>query len=77
MDVLPLVGRTALVTGAAAGIGAAISRELAGFGATVVLADLDAAAAGRWLQSCLPPGRSRLTWTMRRRSNAARMRSSR
>ena len=47
MDPLPLAGRTALVTGAAAGIGAAISRELAGAGAAVVLADLDAAAAGK------------------------------
>jgi 2-hydroxycyclohexanecarboxyl-CoA dehydrogenase len=56
MDVLPLAGRTALVTGAAAGIGAAISRELAGFGATVVLADLDAAAAGQ-LAAELPGAR--------------------
>jgi len=47
MNELPLAGRMALVTGAAAGIGAAISRELAGLGATVVLADLDAAAAGK------------------------------
>ena len=57
MDVLPLAGRTALVTGAAAGIGAAISRELAGFGATVVLADLDAAAAGQ-LAAELPAARA-------------------
>ena len=57
MDVLPLVGRTALVTGAAAGIGAAISRELAGFGATVVLADIDAAAAGQ-LAAELPAARA-------------------
>lgn len=57
MDALPLAGRTALVTGAAAGIGAAISRELAGFGATVVLADLDAAAAGQ-LAAELPGARA-------------------
>ena len=57
MDVLPLVGRRALVTGAAAGIGAAISRELAGFGATVVLADIDAAAVGR-LAAELPAARA-------------------
>ena len=57
MDVLPLAGRTALVTGAAAGIGAAISRELAGFGATVVLADIDAAAAGQ-LAAELPAARA-------------------
>ena len=57
MDVLPLVGRRALVTGAAAGIGAAISRELAGFGATVVLADIDAAAVGQ-LAAELPAARA-------------------
>lgn len=57
MDALPLAGRTALVTGAGAGIGAAISRELAGFGATVVLADLDAAAAGQ-LAAELPGARA-------------------
>lgn len=35
--------KTAIVTGAASGIGAAISRDLARFGATVILADMDEA----------------------------------
>ena len=56
MDALPLAGRTALVTGAGAGIGAAISRELAGLGAIVVLADLDTDAAGK-LAAELPGAR--------------------
>ncbi|MDT5316947.1 MAG: 3-hydroxybutyrate dehydrogenase, partial [Mycobacterium sp.] len=40
-----LAGRTALVTGGASGIGAACSRELAGRGATVTVADIDDVAA--------------------------------
>ncbi|MCW2558006.1 MAG: 3-hydroxybutyrate dehydrogenase [Mycobacterium sp.] len=36
-----LAGRSALVTGGASGIGAACARELAGRGATVVVADVD------------------------------------
>jgi NAD(P)-dependent dehydrogenase (short-subunit alcohol dehydrogenase family) len=42
-----LAGRTAIVTGAGSGIGAALSRALAAAGARVVCADLDVAAAGR------------------------------
>ena len=40
-----LEGRSALVTGGASGIGAAIARKLAGLGAVVTVADLDADAA--------------------------------
>ena len=40
-----LSGRTALVTGAASGIGAACARALAATGATVIAADLDAEGA--------------------------------
>jgi 2-hydroxycyclohexanecarboxyl-CoA dehydrogenase len=57
VDTLPLKGRTALVTGGAAGIGAAICRELAGSGADVVIADLDEAAAARLARE-LPAARA-------------------
>ncbi|BBY26149.1 3-hydroxybutyrate dehydrogenase [Mycolicibacterium sediminis] len=40
-----LDGRSALVTGGASGIGAACARALAGMGATVTIADVDAEAA--------------------------------
>lgn len=40
-----LTGRTAFVTGGGSGIGAGIARVLAGQGATVVVADIDVAAA--------------------------------
>jgi NAD(P)-dependent dehydrogenase (short-subunit alcohol dehydrogenase family) len=49
-------GRRVLVTGGAGGLGAAISRELAGDGALVVVADLRMVAAEA-VAAGLPPGR--------------------
>ncbi|MBZ4521849.1 SDR family NAD(P)-dependent oxidoreductase [Mycobacterium avium] len=46
-----LDGKTALVTGAASGIGAASARALAAAGARVVLADIDAAGADKVAES--------------------------
>ena len=44
-DKASLAGRAALVTGGASGIGAGIARSLSNFGADVVIADIDGAAA--------------------------------
>jgi 3-hydroxybutyrate dehydrogenase len=44
-DVSGLQGRSALITGGASGIGAAIARRLAGLGAAVLIADIDLAGA--------------------------------
>jgi len=49
--VFELTGQTAIVTGAATGIGEAIARRLAAAGATVAVADLDIAGAGRVAES--------------------------
>jgi len=45
MGFFDLTGHTAIVTGAASGIGAAIARRLAKAGATVAIADINGAAA--------------------------------
>src|SRR4051794_37455880 len=50
-----LTGQTAIVTGAATGIGEAIARRLSAYGAVVVVADLDQEAAGQ-LASALGGG---------------------
>lgn len=51
MPFFDLTGQTAVVTGAATGIGEAIARRLAGAGATVVIADIDLEAASKTAKS--------------------------
>jgi 3-oxoacyl-[acyl-carrier protein] reductase len=51
-----LTGRTALVTGAASGIGRTTAEVLAGAGATVVCADLEAAGAAETARTILAQG---------------------
>ena len=55
MAYFDLTGQTAIVTGAATGIGEAIAGRLAGAGATVVVADLDL-EGGRQVAASLPNG---------------------
>ena len=52
-------GRSAIVTGAGSGIGAALSRALVSAGANVVCADLDLEAADRTVASVTGPGSAR------------------
>lgn len=54
-----LAGRSALVTGGASGIGAALARALVRAGCHVVLADLDGAGAERLAASLAGPGSAR------------------
>ena len=54
-----LVGRSAVVTGGASGIGAALGRALVAAGAHVVLADLDDEGAVRVASSLAGPGSAR------------------
>lgn len=49
---ITLEGKTAVVTGAASGIGAAIAAELAASGATVIVADLDQGKADAAAKAC-------------------------
>jgi 2-hydroxycyclohexanecarboxyl-CoA dehydrogenase len=55
LEGMSLEGRTALVTGGAGGIGTRICRDLADLGATVVVADIDEAAAAG-VAGSLPAG---------------------
>ena len=60
VDVGPrFAGRSAIVTGAGSGIGAALSRALVAAGAHVTCADLDLAAAEKTVASVTGPGTAR------------------
>ena len=53
---LRLEGRVALITGGAGGIGAATARQMAAAGARVLIADIDAAAAGETVAAIVEEG---------------------
>jgi NAD(P)-dependent dehydrogenase (short-subunit alcohol dehydrogenase family) len=63
LDVDRLAGKVAVVVGGGNGIGAASSRRLAAEGASVVVADIDVAAAARVAQSISSGGASALPMT--------------
>jgi NAD(P)-dependent dehydrogenase (short-subunit alcohol dehydrogenase family) len=68
---LSLAGRVCLITGGASGLGAATARELGFAGAHVVIADLDARAAGATAGEILGAGGSALAARLDVRDRAA------
>ena len=71
VEPLSLAGRVCLVTGGASGLGAATSRELGLAGANVVIADLDARAAGSTAGEIVGAGGSALAARLDVRDEAA------
>jgi 3-oxoacyl-[acyl-carrier protein] reductase len=69
--VLPLSGRTAFVTGAARGLGAAIARGLAGAGAQVVLTDLASDAVAQAAKALRDEGMDAVALVLDVREEAA------